>query len=481
MGSTQIQDGTQMGTETLIPLRLTGFTQLRALCGLRPSRCGAGTVLGRGFGPPTQNSERDLANLGMWRQKGRMSRWVLLILLLPLPAVGGPGFGPPLNLTTGTVHRASSVAELKAALATANDAGAPATLLIADGTYVLDIPALHVTCPGLIVRGESGKRDQVTLRGPDEGPQATLQHVFLVSASNVTVADLTFGYCRYHGIQVRGEAPYDVAGLRVHNCRIVDCNEQFIKGSSAPDDPVGATDGVIEHCLFEFTRGWAYQYYTGGIDIHKGVNWIVRDNLFRNLRVPNDQANIAEHAVHFWYRCPTRPQNVLVERNWIINCDRGIGFGLGSLAGGHNGGSSALRNNFVCNNGEGAHTDVGIGLEHASHVRVENNTVHIANYWAPIEYRFTASSNLVFRNNLVNAPIQRRDGAPDAILENNLEAAEAGWFRDLSQGDLHLCANATRAIDRGLPALGFDTDIDSEKRPQGAGWDIGADEYGPGL
>lgn len=418
---------------------------------------------------------------GQWlRNRVLPAALSLCLLLFPLTGIAAPGFGPPLDITTGTVYRAGSVAELKTALTAANGAGVPATLLIADGDYLLDIPVLQVNCSGLIVRSASGNRDRVLLRGPDEGPQASLHHVFLVSASNVTIADLTFGYCRCHGIQVRGEAPHNVAGLRVHNCRIINCNEQFIKGSSALDDPVGATDGVIEHCLFEFTRGWAYQYYTGGIDIHKGVNWIVRDNLFRNLRVPNDQTHIAEHAVHFWYRCPTRPQSVVVERNWIINCDRGIGFGLGSLVGGHNGGSSVIRNNFVYNNGEGAHTDVGIGLEYADHVRVENNTVHIARYWAPIEYRFAGSSNLVFRNNLVNAPIRRRDGAPPAALENNLETAEAAGFRDLTQGDLHLSANATNAIDRGLASPAFDTDIDAEKRPQGAGWDIGADEYAGG-
>ncbi len=403
--------------------------------------------------------------------KSGVTRW-LHLLLLPIAALAAPGFGPPLTVTTGTVYRVSTVTQLKAALAAANAAGRPATLLLADGTYVLGVPirpepagratspraprdasegpfvsgapegralplavdgnhpprsdgmaALHVDCPGIVIRSESGHRDQVLLRGPDEGPQAALHHVFLVSAPNVTIADLTFGYCRHHGIQVRGEAPFDVAGLRVHNCRIVNCNEQFIKGSSAPDDPVGATDGVIENCLFEFTRGWAYQYYTGGIDIHKGVNWTIRDNLFRNLRVPNNQTNIAEHAIHFWYRCPTRPQNVVVEHNWIFNCDRGIGFGLSSFAGGHHGGSSVIRSNLVYNSGEGAHTDVGIGLEHADSVRVEHNTVHVAGYWAPIEYRFAGSSNLVFRDNRVNAAIQRRDGAPPATLEGNLVTA----------------------------------------------------------
>jgi hypothetical protein len=292
------------------------------------------------------------------------------------------------------------------------------------------------------------------------------------------LADLTLGYCRHHGIQVRGESPFDVSGLRVHNCRIVNCNEQFIKGSSSESDPVGATDGCIEQCLFEFTSGWAYQSYTGGIDIHKGVNWVVRDNLFRHLRTTASQAGMAEHAVHFWKRCPTRPQNIVVERNWVLNCDRGIGFGLGSAEGGLQGGASIIRNNLVFNDGTGPKTDVGIGLEYASDVRVDNNTVVVQNYWAPIEYRFAGSSNLVFRNNLANRPIQRRDDAPLAPQTNNLDRVEASWFRDFAKGDLRLTTAATPAIDAGQELEGFHDDVDGQPRPQGSGWDIGAHELG---
>jgi len=405
--------------------------------------------------------------------------WSLLCVgqAVPTGIVAAPGTGAPLTLTRGDVRHVANVTELKASLEAANRAKVPATLLLADGTYLLDVPVLDLQCPGLVIRSAKGDRDAVIVRGPDEGPQATVRDVFLVSANDVVIADLTLGSCRYHGVQVRGESPFDVSGLRVHNCRIVNCNEQFIKGSSSETDPVGATDGCIEQCLFEFTSGWAYQSYTGGIDIHKGVNWIVRDNLFRCLRTTADQAGMAEHAVHFWKRCPSRPQNIVVERNWVVNCDRGIGFGLGNAEGGHQGGASVIRNNIVFNDGTGPKTDVGIGLEHASGVQVDNNTVVIQRYWGPIEYRFAGSSNLVFRNNLVNRPIQRRDDAPLAPMTNNLERVEPSWFRELAQGDLRLTAAAKPAIDAGLALEGFHDDVDGQSRPQGPGWDVGACEF----
>ena len=122
---------------------------------------------------------------------------------------------------------------------------------------------------------------------------------------------------------------------------------------------------------------------------------------------------------------------------------------------------------------------MGIGLEHADSVRVDNNTVVISNYWAPIEYRFAGSSNLVFRNNLLNGPIRLRDAAPPAVLERNLERIEPAWFRDLASGDLHLTPVATAALDAGLSLPDFHDDLDGEPRPAGPHWDLGADESRP--
>lgn len=411
-----------------------------------------------------------------WPVEAVVRGLLLLVLVVTGNVAAEPGIGQPLVLSRGKVDRVRTVDELKNALETANRAGIAHTLLLEDGTYVLDVPMLEIQCPGLVIRSASGQRENVILRGPDEGTKAAVANVFLISANDVVIADMTLGHCRYHGIQVRGEPPFHVSGLRVHNCRIVNCNQQFIKGSSSENDPLGATDSVIEQCLFEFTSGWAYQYYTGGIDIHKGVNWIVRDNLFRNLRVPAGQPGMAEHAIHFWKRCATRPQNVVVERNWVVNCDRGIGFGLGSVEGGFQGGASVIRNNVVFNDGTGPRTDVGIGLEHASGVLVESNTVVVQNYWAPMEYRFAGSSKVVFRNNLVNRPIQRRDDAPPALQENNLERVESSWFQDMGAGDLRLTDSARATLGVGAVLEAPLNTPNAVPRPREAARDVGAIE-----
>jgi len=404
--------------------------------------------------------------------------WVLLagMSLLAIPRVfAAPGYGEPLSDTTGTVYCVGTASDLQDAVDDVNAAGVPATILVSNGVYVLDTWALPITNEDTLIRSLSGDRDAVVLRGPDEGPSATLEHVFWVAADRVTIADLTFGWCRYHGIQVMGHTPYDVSGLRVHNCRLVNCNEQFIKGTSADGDPEGVTDSLVEFCLFEFTNRWAYQAYTGGIDVHKGVNWTVRDNRFHYIRAPD---GYAEHAVHFWKRNTLRAQNIVVERNIVLNCDRGIGFGLGGWDDGFEGGDSVIRNNFIYNSGDGPWTDVGIGLESATGVAVDNNTVLVP-YWAPIEYRFSASSNLVFRNNFLNGAITARDGAPAAASSNNLGSAQASWFRSATNGDLHILPTVAAVLDTGCAIADFTDDLDGDARPAGAAWDIGADEYEP--
>jgi len=378
---------------------------------------------------------------------------VVLTIAAPAPTSCGCDALPAPTGQTATV---TTVAELEQALDQANAGTGPKTILLADGTYTLT-QLLHVTGTDITVRGASGDRAAVVLRG--DGMSGAVTHVFLVAGSRFTAADLTVGWIRYHAIQVQGER--DVDDVLVHNVRFVDTGEQMLKVSYTAGVDVGSDRGIVECCLFEYTAGIGPQYYIGGVDCHQGTDWIVRNNVFRHIRSP--EAALAEHAIHFW----SDSTGTLVEGNVIVDCDRGIGFGLGDR--GH--GSGLIRNNMV-------HTtrDVGIGLESAAGVTVVHNTVHANGYPNAIEYRFARTDATIVGNLTVGA-VALRDGA-SGTATGNLEIQDpSSVFVDPANGDLHLRSAVPTVVDQGTPRPDALLDIDCEARPQGAAPDLGADEW----
>jgi hypothetical protein len=247
--------------------------------------------------------------------------------------------------------------------------------------------------------------------------------------------------------------------------RIQDTYQQLLKGAT---DRAVIDSGVVQCCLFEYTAGRGPNYYIGGIDVHKGRNWIVRDNVFEHIQSPG--GDIAEHAVHFW----NNSENSTVERNLIRNCDRGIGFGLGNSA--HIGG--IIRNNFIVHDGGGVFPDVGIGLESSPGTKVYNNSIYIS-YANAIEYRFPSTSGVDIVNNLCNRAIRARDGA-NASLSHNLTNARQDWFVAQATGDLRLASALPIVVDAGGNVDDIVTDdIDKTPRPRGEAIDIGAHEWIP--
>ncbi len=336
------------------------------------------------------------------------------------------------------------------------------TILLEDGTYQISGTwAVAVTTPDITIRGASGKRENVIINGM--GMVATEHHGFWISAHHVTIMDLTVQNVRNHCIQT----DTNVDNLTVSNCILRDAGEQILKVPSNSGIPDPSESGIVENCLFEYSAGVGPQYYIGGIDVHFGRNWIVRDNTFRFIRSPG--GSLAEHAIHFW----SDSEGTLVERNRIITCDRGIGFGLGSS--GHSGG--VIRNNMIYHDGTPGFNDVGIGLENASNVTVCNNTIFSrASYSNGIEYRFPGTTAEI-RNNLTNKAIVRRDGG-EADLLGNLTTALESWFVDPVNGDLHLAYQVGNVVDQGQFSVDVQDDFDGQLRPLGAAMDIGADEYG---
>ena len=164
----------------------------------------------------------------------------------------------------------------------------------------------------------------------------------------------------------------------------------------------------------------------------------------------------------------------LVENNLIINCDRGIGFGLNSR--GNTGGT--IQNNMIYHAANrGTFADTGISIHNSPGTNIYNNTIFMEHgYPTAIEYRFDGTSGVSITNNLTNKSISSLDGG-SGVETANYEDAQAGWFINVTNGDLHLSGAVPELVDQGQSLSTVGIDFDGEPRPQGAGFDIGADEF----
>lgn len=369
----------------------------------------------------------------------------------------------------------------------AGAASSGTTLLLHDGYYDLSggdsSHRLSFNTPNVTLRSASGDRDAVTL----DGAYVT-NEVVSIHASNVVIADLTLTRAYDHPIHISGPSGRPITGVTIHNVRITDPGQQAIKINPAQE---GYADyGTIECSLIELTdagRPNVRSCYTGGIDAHQAWGWLIRRNRIDGFWCPE---GLSEHGVHFW----SSSRDTVVEENVIVDCARGIGFGLGSTGAsrdypdnpypgvdyvGHYDG--VVRNNFVAAADSRLFQseygfDTAIGLEQAHGAGIYHNTV--ASTQTPrsssIEWRFP-NTLAEIANNLVSHNLQVRDGA-NATLTTNIAGAPLTWFVDPTAGDLHLTTSVLGPIDGGtsLPNGIADGDIDLE--PRDSLPDVGADE-----
>lgn len=378
----------------------------------------------------------------------------------------GAVFFSATNIAFSETITISTVAELHSAIASANTAGGNKIILLRDGTYSLN-DTLYINAPNITIAGQSGIRENVVIQGDAMSSTALIGNVIRVTANNFQLSDVTLQKSRLHLIQIAGESNADAPIIR--NCILRDAYQQIIKVSVDLANPSTTSDnGIVENCLFEYTAGIGPQYYIGGIDAHGAKNWVVRNNTFRSIISPN--TTTAEFAVHFW----NGSANNTVEKNLIINCDRGIGFGLDTR--GNSGG--IIRNNMIYHSANaGQFADVGISLTESPNSQVYNNTV-ITEHGFPwaIEYRYASTSNVVITNNLTNKPIISRDSATGTLSKNVTNAINS-WFIKPTSGDLHLNSAIPLVVGAGQTVNGLVDDFDGQSRPIGAGIDVGADQY----
>jgi hypothetical protein len=335
------------------------------------------------------------------------------------------------------------------------------TILVDDGIYHLSRPIVLRT-PGVTLRGRSGDRDRVVLRGQGL-TELDVGVAVAIGASDVTVADLTIGWVRFHAIQVRGEAaPQRVV---IHNVRLADTGQQLLKGSTA-HDARRAVDGLIACSLFEYSDA-APSDYTNGIDMLAADRWTVRDNVIRRVRGPVPSRS-AGPAILFW----AGSRQIVIERNLVLDSFRGIAAGLKPQSYGPDVEDCSIRNNVVVNLEPWA--DEGIEANAARDVRIHHNTVLVEGTlpWSvSVRYPDTAAT---VQNNLISRRIAGRNGATLSEA-GNVDGAQRTWFVDAAGGDFHLGPGAPMFEGRD-PIAEVPTEFDGRVRSADHGITAGAFE-----
>lgn len=398
------------------------------------------------------------------------------------PAEGCAPLGPvPPSAIVVTADRADELASI------VSSAPAGATIALEDGTYTSTLSGeasrrLIFRQPGVTLRSVSGDPARVTL----DAEYLTNELLYVV-ADGVTIAGITLTRAVDHLAHVTSESAEPTTGVRFTRVRFVDAGEQQLKINPGASDG-WIDEGVVECSSFTLTDDGRPHVgragggcYTGGIDAHAARGWIVRRSTFTGIYCAGE--GLAEHAIHFW----RSSRDTLVENNLVVDCARGVGFGLddtmerrvypddpypGVRPIAHFDG--VIRNNVIF--ARIPYYDTGIELHYARGARVHHNTVvssdEATGFFSSIDYRF-ATTQVALANNLARR-ITARDGG-DATLQANLEPAPLALFADPGALDFHLAATASAAIDRGVPLEDAGLDLDGEPRTDGAP-DLGADE-----
>ncbi|HEY5912079.1 MAG TPA: right-handed parallel beta-helix repeat-containing protein [Verrucomicrobiae bacterium] len=322
----------------------------------------------------------------------------------------------------------------------------------------------------IVLRSASGDASKVTLAG--KGWERGDEHDDILRISRcegVTIADLSFADCRSYGIKVEAEhTPRDV---KILNCRFRDIGVRAIKGSAAQDPNLRAVKGLVCGCYFENTKIPPAEWLFGGdyiaaIDMMALEDWTFSDNVFRNIKGRNGGGRA---AIFVW----VRSRKVVVERNLIVNCDRGVAFGNPGKSTANLEGErlvyvsdGIIRNNFIAGG-----PDCGIELWYVDQIKVLNNSI-----WRPDQnwnrgIRIgTGTANTEIANNLVHGGIQSEGG--QAQVHHNLSGRLDGYFEEPTSGNLALTSVATDALGRGVPLAEVTEDI--RRRPRKGNPDLGA-------
>ncbi len=322
-------------------------------------------------------------------------------------------------------YSVSNIKQVYQALNTIKNEQGYSAIIFEEGVYHFK-KTLNITTPNLMLLSKSANPSNTILRG--NGMKATkgVDNLLRIAASNFVLDGLTLEQAGNHLIQIAGES--GARKPRIRNAILQDSYEQLFKVTySRKHTDKFSNEGIIENCLFRYTKGVGPNYYIGGIDAHGIRNWVIQNNIFENIASPSQY--IAEHAIHLW----NDTFNNIVKNNLIINSDRGIGFGMKMHNANyiyHSNFGGIIQNNIIYHaNNKNKFSDVGIILEDSPNTLVESNIIFLEHsYPYAIEFRFEKSTNIVIKNNNTNKGIRQRNGAEALVINNKVSV--------LSEADL---------------------------------------------
>ena len=389
---------------------------------------------------------------------------LMLAALAPSSEAAAARPAPPLPAPSGSVVNVSNSSQLQSAVTSLTS---NRTIVLAPGTYNLS-STLYVngTFSNVAIRGATGDADDVVLVGQGMTGSNVPYGIWVGgNVQKITIADLTIRDVFYHSINFNEGTQSPL----VHNVHLINAGEQFIKANPNASGTGGVNNGVVEYSVIEYSTT-APTDYTNGVDVHTGQNWIVTNNLFKNIRTATGA--LAGPAILMW----NNSSGSIAEGNTFINCQREISFGLiERTPNDHVGG--IIRNNFIYRS-PGIGGDAGILIGDSPNTSVLHNSIILSGtYQNAIEYRFSGSTGAIIANNLSDAGIFARDGASGST-SGNVTNASTSLFVNAAAGDLHLKSTATSVIDKAASVANCPNDWDGDPRPQGSARDVGADEFG---
>ena len=362
-------------------------------------------------------------------------------------------------------------------------------IVVAAGTYS---PTLFLSTPsaagGVIVRGATGNPADVIIQGAgmNTSPSNGNTEGFAVYSDDMVIKDLTVQEYFNHAIHLQPGADR----ITITNVITRNNGQQHIKGARYN------TGGLIEKTLCEQTyvrtnmindpRGVDY---VGGIDLHGGIDFIIRDTTVRNIM---GQGGDADGSIFAWDRC----RNITVERCVVIGGNRAICFGNNSGGStGYDVDGGIIRNCFVYARTAGSppadqpwlgNADCAIDVFASRNAMIYNNTIWTdsGSYGRTIRVGVGTNAtygnvNVQFKYNIVRGYFQLlTPGDWHSTGDITGNAPQPNWFFDPSVANLHLTKLATTAIDNAvlLPA-DVPQDFDKQARPIGSLPDVGADEF----